>query len=68
MTPVLLVVSSNGSAPGDDFFLWLSFLTGFVAAIAHTKLETFYHIFRRKEEKQGRRQGSRMRNRNVVLR
>lgn len=40
------------------FFLGLSFLTGFVAAIADIKLETFDHIFRRKEEKQGTQQGS----------
>lgn len=35
-------------------FLWLNILTGFLAAIANTKLQTFYHIFRRKEEKQGK--------------
>lgn len=55
MMPVLLEVSSNSGALRDGcFFLWLSFLTGFVAAIADTKLETLYYIFRRNEEKQGR--------------
>lgn len=56
---MLLEVSSNGGAPGDAFFiLQLSFLTGFVEAIADTNLGTVYYIFRRKEEKQGTQQDS----------